>query len=163
MRLTFDNRFIRELPGDPEPRNFIRQVEGAAWSKVSPTPVRAPRLLAHSEEMADRLGFSAEDVASDAFAEVFAGNRLLPGMEPFASNYGGHQFGHWAGQLGDGRAISLGEAVNADGERWSCSSRVRGRRRTRAAPTGGPCCVRRSANSCAARPCTTLVSPPRVR
>ena len=118
MQLTFDNRFIRELPGDPEPRNFIRQVEGAAWSKVSPTPVRAPRLLAHSKEMAERLGFSAEDVASDAFAAVFAGNRLLPGMEPFASNYGGHQFGHWAGQLGDGRAISLGEAVNADGERW---------------------------------------------
>ena len=118
MGLTFDNRFIRELPGDPEPRNFIRQVEGAAWSKVSPTPVHAPRLLAHSREMADRLGFSADVVASDAFAEVFAGNRRLPGMEPFASNYGGHQFGHWAGQLGDGRAISLGEAVNADGERW---------------------------------------------
>ena len=118
MQLTFDNRFIRELPGDPEPRNFIRQVEGAAWSKVSPTPVRAPRLLAHSKEMADRLGFSTEDVASDAFAAVFAGNRLLPGMDPFASNYGGHQFGHWAGQLGDGRAISLGEAVNAEGERW---------------------------------------------
>ena len=118
MQLTFDNRFIRELPGDPEPRNFIRQVEGAAWSKVSPTPVCAPRLLAHSREMADRLGFSAEDVPSDAFAEVFAGNRLRPGMEPFASNYGGHQFGHWAGQLGDGRAISLGEAVNAEGERW---------------------------------------------
>ena len=118
MELTFDNRFLRELPGDPEPRTFIRQVEGAAWSKVSPTPVRAPRLLAHSREMADRLGFRAEDVASDVFAEVFAGNRLLPGMAPFASNYGGHQFGHWAGQLGDGRAISLGEAVNADGERW---------------------------------------------
>ena len=118
MQLTFDNRFIRELPGDPEPRNFIRQVEGAAWSKVSPTPVRAPRLLAHSREMAERLGFSADEAASDAFAEVFAGNRLLPGMEPFASNYGGHQFGHWAGQLGDGRAISLGEAVNAGGERW---------------------------------------------
>ena len=118
MGLTFDNRFIRELPGDPEPRNFIRQVEGVAWSKVSPTPVHAPRLLAHSREMADRLGFSADEVASDAFAEVFAGNRRLPGMEPFASNYGGHQFGHWAGQLGDGRAISLGEAVNADGERW---------------------------------------------
>ena len=118
MELTFDNRFLRELPGDPEPRTFIRQVEGAAWSKVSLTPVRAPRLLAHSREMADRLGFRAEDVASDAFAEVFAGNRLLPGMAPFASNYGGHQFGHWAGQLGDGRASSLGEAVNADGERW---------------------------------------------
>lgn len=118
MKLTFDNRFVRELPGDPEPGNFIRQVEGAAWSKVSPTPVRAPRLLAHSKEMADRLGFSAAEVASDAFAGVFAGNRLLPGMEPFAGNYGGHQFGHWAGQLGDGRAISLGEAVTATGERW---------------------------------------------
>ena len=163
MELTFDNRFLRELPGDPEPRTFIRQVEGAAWSKVSPTPVRAPRLLAHSREMADRLGFRAEDVASDVFAEVFAGNRLLPGMAPFASNYGGHQFGHWAGQLGDGRAISLGEAVNADGERWELQLRAPARRRIRGAPTGVPCCARRSASSCAARPCTTSVSPPRVR
>jgi uncharacterized protein YdiU (UPF0061 family) len=49
---------------------------------------------------------------------VFGGNALLEGMQPFAANYGGHQFGNWAGQLGDGRAISLGEAVNARGERW---------------------------------------------
>ena len=52
------------------------------------------------------------------FAQVFAGNALLEGMQPFAANYGGHQFGHWAGQLGDGRAITLGEAINAAGERW---------------------------------------------
>ena len=52
------------------------------------------------------------------FAQVFGGNALLAGMEPYAANYGGHQFGNWAGQLGDGRAITLGEAINARGERW---------------------------------------------
>jgi len=50
---------------------------------------------------------------------VFGGNRLLPGMEPFAMCYGGHQFGNWAGQLGDGRAINLGEVVNRRGEHWT--------------------------------------------
>ncbi|MDQ2702799.1 MAG: YdiU family protein, partial [Pseudomonadota bacterium] len=51
------------------------------------------------------------------FARVFGGNALLPGMQPYAANYGGHQFGHWAGQLGDGRAITLGEVVDAVGAR----------------------------------------------
>ncbi len=114
---AFDNAFLRALPGDPEPGNFVRQVPGALWSAVQPTPVAAPRLLAHSREMAQELGFSDEEVASQAFADVFGGNALLPGMQPFASNYGGHQFGHWAGQLGDGRAITLGEAVLPDGAR----------------------------------------------
>jgi uncharacterized protein YdiU (UPF0061 family) len=114
----FDNAFLRELPGDPEPRVFVRQVRGALWSKVEPTPVAAPRLLAHSREMAAELGVSEADVASPEFAQVFAGNTLLPGMQPFATNYGGHQFGHWAGQLGDGRAIALGEVVAASGKRW---------------------------------------------
>ena len=113
----FDNAFLRELPGDPEPRNFVRQVQGALWSKVEPARVASPRLLAHSREMAAELGFSEADAASPEFAQVFAGNALLPGMQPFATNYGGHQFGHWAGQLGDGRAISLGEAVLPDGQR----------------------------------------------
>jgi len=113
----FDNAFLRALPGDPETRVFPRQVQAALWSEVGPTPVAAPRLLAHSREMAAELGFSEADVASPEFARVFAGNALLPGMQPFASNYGGHQFGHWAGQLGDGRAISLGEALLADGQR----------------------------------------------
>src|SRR5690606_36960167 len=111
--LRFDNAFLRELPGDPETGPRLRQVSGAAWSRVDPTPVAAPRLVAHSPEMARALGFSQADVASAEFARVFAGNALLPGMEPFASNYGGHQFGHWAGQLGDGRAIGLGEAGTA--------------------------------------------------
>jgi len=116
--LRFDNRFVAELPGDPQAGPGVRQVHGALWSSVDPEPVAAPRLAAYSREMAARLGFSDDDVASPGFAQVFGGNALLPGMQAFASNYGGHQFGHWAGQLGDGRAITLGESINAAGERW---------------------------------------------
>ena len=114
---TFDNSFLRGLPGDPETRIFPRQVQGAMWSAVEPSPVEAPRVLAYSREMAQELGVSEADLASPGFANVFGGNALLPGMQPFATNYGGHQFGHWAGQLGDGRAISLGEALLPDGQR----------------------------------------------
>ena len=160
---VFDNAFLRALPGDPEPRNFVRQVEGAAWSMVAPTPVAAPRLLAHSREMAAELGFDEADLASPAFAAVFGGNALLPGMQPYATNYGGHQFGHWARQLGDGRAISLGEAVLADGHRRELQLKGAGRPRIRAVPMAARCCVPRSANSCAARRCTTSASRPRGR
>ncbi|HET8818541.1 MAG TPA: YdiU family protein [Xanthomonadaceae bacterium] len=118
MDFRFDNAFVRELPGDPVTGPGVREVTGALWSAVRPTPVAAPVLLAHSAEMAERLGLDAGDVASPEFARVFGGNALLPGMQPYAANYGGHQFGHWAGQLGDGRAITLGETVNAAGERW---------------------------------------------
>ena len=116
--LQFDNRFVRELPGDPEPSPHVRQVHGACYSRVMPTPVRAPRLIAWSPEVASALGLEEADVLSPEFAQVFAGNALLPGMEPYAACYGGHQFGNWAGQLGDGRAITLGEAVNSLGERY---------------------------------------------
>ncbi|MDH5829517.1 YdiU family protein [Luteimonas sp. M1R5S18] len=112
----FDNVLLRELPGDPESGPRPRQVQ-AAWSRVQPTPVAAPRLVAHSREMAAELGWSDDEVRASAFADVFGGNALLPGMDPFATNYGGHQFGHWAGQLGDGRAITLGEAVLPGGAR----------------------------------------------
>ncbi|WP_411834730.1 protein adenylyltransferase SelO [Pseudoxanthomonas mexicana] len=115
--LQFDNRFVAELPGDPETGPRRREVLGAAWSSVRPTPVAAPRLLAYSREMAESLGLDAATVASPEFAQVFAGNALWPGMQPYAANYGGHQFGHWAGQLGDGRAITLGEAIDAQGRR----------------------------------------------
>jgi uncharacterized protein YdiU (UPF0061 family) len=117
-RLTFDNRFVQELPGDAETSVRPRQVVGALWSPVLPTPVAAPRLLAWSPECAALLDLSAETVESAAFVDAMAGNALLDGMRPFAANYGGHQFGNWAGQLGDGRAISLGESINARGERW---------------------------------------------
>ncbi|MGN6152017.1 MAG: protein adenylyltransferase SelO [Lysobacteraceae bacterium] len=115
--LVFDNRLLAERPGDPESGPRRREVRGAVWSRVMPTPVAAPRTLAVSREMAEALGFTEADTASETFAQVFGGNARLPGMDPFATNYGGHQFGHWAGQLGDGRAISLGETVAADGAR----------------------------------------------
>ena len=116
--LHFDNSFVRRLPGDPQTGTRRRQVHGALFSFVDPTPVPAPRLLAHSREVAAMLGIPESDIRTPEFAEVFAGNRMLEGMQPYAANYGGHQFGNWAGQLGDGRAITLGETVNAKGERW---------------------------------------------
>ncbi|MEO6925742.1 MAG: protein adenylyltransferase SelO family protein, partial [Rhodanobacter sp.] len=118
LELQFDNAFVRDLPGDPEQGSRRRQVEGALYSLVQPTPVAAPHLLAYSAEMAATLGFSKDDVTSPEFAAVFGGNTLLDGMQPYAANYGGHQFGNWAGQLGDGRAVSLGEVINRTGERW---------------------------------------------
>ena len=117
--LVFDNRFIRELPADPETANTRRQVFGAGYSRVSPPPVAKPQLVAYSREVAELLGLSEEVCQSAEFTQVFAGNRLLPGMEPYANCYGGHQFGYWAGQLGDGRAINLGEVVNEKNERFT--------------------------------------------
>ncbi|PPJ42569.1 MULTISPECIES: YdiU family protein [unclassified Pseudoxanthomonas] len=116
--LHFDNRYVDELPGDPEQSPHRREVRAALWSAVAPTPVAGPVLLAHSPEVAALVGIAEADVASPDFARVFGGNALLPGMQPYAGNYGGHQFGQWAGQLGDGRAITLGEVVNAHGQRW---------------------------------------------
>ena len=116
--LKFDNRFVAELPGDPLQGPGVREVRAALYSQVEPTPVAAPQLLAWSRETAALLDLEEGDVASPEFAQVFGGNALLPDMRPYAANYGGHQFGQWAGQLGDGRAISLGEAINAAGQRW---------------------------------------------
>jgi uncharacterized protein YdiU (UPF0061 family) len=117
--LAFDNRFVRELPADPDTGNWTRQVHRACYSRVQPKPVAQPLLVAYAREVAELLGLSAEACETAEFAQVFAGNRLLPGMDPYAACYGGHQFGTWAGQLGDGRAINLGEVVNGHNERWT--------------------------------------------
>jgi uncharacterized protein YdiU (UPF0061 family) len=115
--LTFDNRFTAELPGDPSDLNRPRQVHHAAYSTVTPKPTAGPILLAVAAEMAAELGLTSEDVASAEFLRVVTGNLVLEGMSPHAMAYGGHQFGNWAGQLGDGRAINLGELVIPDGSR----------------------------------------------
>ena len=116
--LQFDNSFVRNLPADPQEGSQRRQVHGALYSRVRPTPVAAPRLLAYSPEVAALLDMDAADIRAPEFANVFGGNALIEGMQPYAANYGGHQFGQWAGQLGDGRAITLGETINAKGQRW---------------------------------------------
>jgi uncharacterized protein YdiU (UPF0061 family) len=110
--LPWEARFVEQFPGDPERRNFTRPVRDVLYSEVEPTPVRGPRLLGWADHFANELGIARpgepEDVAS---VELLGGSRVLPEMRPYAARYGGHQFGHWAGQLGDGRAITLGEVV----------------------------------------------------
>ena len=118
-RLNFDNRFALKLPADPESDNFRRQVASACYSRVMPTPVSEPRLVGWSPEAAALLDLPPAVEERGSFADVFAGNRVLDGMDPIATCYGGHQFGNWAGQLGDGRAINLGEVLNTQGERWT--------------------------------------------
>jgi len=117
--LTFNNRFVEGLPADNETDNHRRQVLSACYSFVNPTVVAAPKLVAFSSEVAELLGLSDEDCQTDDFTQVFAGNQLLADMRPHAQCYGGHQFGNWAGQLGDGRAINLGEVVNQRGEHYA--------------------------------------------
>ena len=116
--LKFDNRFVRQLPEDSRSDRHPRQVTGACYSKVSPVQVSNPTLVAHSREAADLIDLPESACLSPQFTRVFAGNELLAGMDPFAMCYGGHQFGNWAGQLGDGRAINLGEVINQQGHRW---------------------------------------------
>ncbi|TAG01183.1 MAG: YdiU family protein, partial [Burkholderiales bacterium] len=116
--LNFDNRFLNALPGDSNTSRHSRQVHGALWSRVAPTPVSAPKLIAHSKEVASMLGLSDEAMRSPEMVNALSGNGVLPGMETYATAYGGHQFGNWAGQLGDGRAILLGEVVAPDNARF---------------------------------------------
>ena len=116
--LTFDNRFTRELPADPETGNARRQVTRACYSRVQPAQVAQPRLIAYAWEVAEELGLSRTFCESDDFPHIFSGNRVLDDMDPYAMCYGGHQFGNWAGQLGDGRAINLGELIGPTGKRW---------------------------------------------
>ncbi len=116
--LSFDNKFTRELPCDSETANTRHQVTRACYSRVNPTAVKAPRGVAFSREAARLLDLDETACQSDLFTQIFTGNRLVEGMDPFAMCYGGHQFGNWAGQLGDGRAINLGEIVNQREDRW---------------------------------------------
>ena len=119
--IEFESTFVDSLPADAVLVNVPRQVANASYTRVDPTPVAAPRLLGWSRPLADYLGIEPLD------AQLLAGNRLLPGMKPYAARYGGHQFGSWAGQLGDGRAITLGEIIATDGSRQELQLKGAGR------------------------------------
>src|SRR6185436_3447737 len=107
----FSNRFVAELPADPVTVNVPRQVSGACYTVVRPTPVAAPKLLAWSSDLATSLGLGFPSRQS---IDLLSGNTVLEAMIPYAARYGGHQFGNWAGQLGDGRAITLGEIAGQE-------------------------------------------------
>ncbi|XP_041824064.1 protein adenylyltransferase SelO-like isoform X2 [Melanotaenia boesemani] len=113
-------KLLESLPVDDVNGNFVRTVKNCVFSKSVPTPLRGPlRLAAVSKDVIE--GILELDVAvtqSESFLLYASGGRLLPGSVPLAHRYGGHQFGYWAGQLGDGRAHLLGQYLNRKGEVW---------------------------------------------
>ena len=103
-QLNFDNTFAR-LPD-------------SFHSRLHPTPLPDPYLVSFNANAAGLIDLDSAEISRADFAEHFTGNRLLPGAEPLSMLYAGHQFGHFVPQLGDGRAILLGEIRNRDGELW---------------------------------------------
>jgi len=118
MKLNIEDTFSKELPADSILKNIPRQVEKACFSYVTPKSTLKPNLIHVSEEMLNEIGLTAMDAQTEDFKKVFTGNKVLINSEPYAMCYGGHQFGNWAGQLGDGRAINLGEVVH-NNNRWA--------------------------------------------
>ncbi|KAJ4979977.1 hypothetical protein NE237_010757 [Protea cynaroides] len=117
--LNWENSFVRELPGDPRTDTIPRQVLHACYTKVSPSAdVDNPQLVAWSESVAELLDLDSKEFERPDFPLIFSGASPLVGGLPYAQCYGGHQFGMWAGQLGDGRAVTLGELLNSRGQRW---------------------------------------------
>ena len=112
MNIQLTNFFTDQLPADPNLENTRREVLEAVYSFVRPIKTSNPTLLHVSDEMQHTLDFSNEDIQSREFLEFVTGNSVLKNSKPFAMCYAGHQFGNWAGQLGDGRAINLGEIKN---------------------------------------------------
>jgi serine/tyrosine/threonine adenylyltransferase len=111
--LRFDNTFAR-LPG-------------AFYRRVNPTPLPSPYLVSFNAAAAELIGLDPREAERPEFVEYFSGNRLLPSSEPVSAIYAGHQFGTFVPQLGDGRAILLGEAVGDRGERWDVQLKGAGR------------------------------------
>lgn len=103
MRFGFEHSYARALEG--------------FYAPAKPTPVRAPRLLKLNVPLAEQLGLDVQALQSTQGAAIFSGNALPTDAEPIALAYAGHQFGHFVPQLGDGRAILLGEAIGRDGKR----------------------------------------------
>lgn len=117
MIFTINNTFSTELPADKDRTNERRQVMDACFSFVTPRVPAKPKLIHHSKVLASELGLSSSEMLSIDMCEILSGSKIHSGTDPYAMCYGGHQFGHWAGQLGDGRAINLFETVVND-RRW---------------------------------------------
>ncbi|KAJ6945112.1 hypothetical protein NC651_000216 [Populus alba x Populus x berolinensis] len=126
--LNWDHSFVRALPGDPRADTIPRQVMHACYTKVLPSAeVENPELVAWSDSVSDLFDLDPKEFERPDFPLLFSGASPLVGALPYAQCYGGHQFGMWAGQLGDGRAITLGEVVNSKSERWELQLKGSGR------------------------------------
>lgn len=105
---------LSTFPIDPIRENYVRRVPKSVFSSVNPEPLKTDlRLFVASDNVLQEILDLDPAVKNDPlFTKFIAGNELLPGSSPLAHRYGGYQFGYWADQLGDGRAITLGEYVN---------------------------------------------------
>lgn len=101
------NTFTEQLPGDKNKINQARQVHEACYSFVFPKPPSNPKLIHYSTDLLESLGL--ESISNEELTEFVSGATILEESKPYAMCYGGHQFGQWAGQLGDGRAINVAE------------------------------------------------------
>ena len=113
--------------------DFIFQLESTyaelpqvLFSKLSPTPVRQPGGVLFNEKLANEIGLNLSDMSKEVRADLFAGNFVPEGTEPFAQAYAGHQFGNFT-MLGDGRAIVLGEHLTPSGQRLDLQLKGSGR------------------------------------
>lgn len=127
--LRFDNLALRALPVEPgsgkgEEASRPRQVRGACFSRVWPSPLERPQVVALSAPALALLGLEAAGLQEQEAAMYLSGCRLPPGAEPAAHCYCGHQFGSFAGQLGDGAAMYLGEVLGPQGDR--CEIQLKG-------------------------------------
>ncbi|TBV28476.1 YdiU family protein [Meridianimaribacter sp. CL38] len=118
MTFNINNTFSENLPSDVVLENTRRQVEQACFSYVNPKLAQNPELIHSSVDLAKNLGLTAQDLKSNDFLQIMSGNSVYPNTKPYAMNYGGHQFGNWAGQLGDGRAINLFE-IQQNNKQWA--------------------------------------------
>ncbi len=107
--------------------NTYARLPASFYQQVAPTPVPNPYLVGFSEEAAKLIELNPQEFQRPEFVEIFAGNRLLSGFEPIAMKYAGHQFGHYVPQLGDGRAILLGQVQTATGAVWDLHLKGGGR------------------------------------
>ncbi len=112
-QIEISNIFTEKLPGDLEKKNFVRQVSESCYSEVSPRKPSNPEMVHFNQALADELNLDGVD--SDELLQLLSGDRDFEGFKPYAMCYGGHQFGHWAGQLGDGRAINVAELAGKSG------------------------------------------------
>ena len=108
---SFQKYLVRDnVPMEDGSTIFPRQVKKIHFTNVLPESVPRPYFIAASKTCAEMLELDPSEFGSDKFSSVFSGNVLVPGLDkPYATVYGCHCFGQWFGQLGDGRALSIGE------------------------------------------------------
>ncbi len=109
--IQYNNKFTQHFDGDDVVNLTPRQTPGVLYSAALPTPVKQVSLLAWNEALAEEMEIEKPTDQQDI--DLLGGNYIAPSMKPYAACYAGHQFGNWAGQLGDGRAITLGEITTS--------------------------------------------------